>query len=136
MTTHSLTYTHFSLLGPSVLCTGGPKNLHYSSKQSWSQVIFRVVGFFLCCCNSPEGNNSRVERITPSKSREPCGAVVSWCRGVGECGGVWWSVVACGARWLVTSTPKSHINPKKSHQPQKVTSTPKSHINPKKSHKL
>merc|ERR1712208_53842 len=41
---------------------------------------------------------------------------------------------------LVTSTLKSHINPKKSHgwlhQPQKVTSTPKSHINPKKSKKL
>merc|ERR1712030_55986 len=32
----------------------------------------------------------------------------------------------CCARGLVTSTPKSHLNPKKSPQPQKVTSTLKS----------
>merc|ERR1712055_326871 len=48
-----------------------------------------------------------------------------------------WEVL--GGSGYSTRTPKSHINPKKSHgwlhQPQKVTPTPKSHINPKKSKK-
>merc|ERR1711947_6163 len=60
---------------------------------------------------------------------------VPWCRGAVRCQGAGNHVMVCGARWLDTSTPKSHLNPKKSPQPQKVTSTLKSHLNPKKSKK-
>merc|ERR1712082_125746 len=49
---------------------------------------------------------------------EPYGGL--W-RSVADCGGVWWSDEMKCDGW--------------SHQPQKVTSTPKSHINPKKSKK-
>ena len=47
------------------------------------------------------------------------------------CGGVWWSVVECGGVcWSDEMKCDGWL-----HQPQKVTSTPKSHINPKKSKK-
>ena len=74
------------------------------------------------------GPSSRYKRGSPSICRVPWGAEVPGCCGVlgsvVECCGV-----CCCMWWLVTSTPKSHLNSKK------VTSTPKSQKKSKKNPK-